>query len=94
MLKPLEEWHKRSQEALNTVTKMVVDIAQSLVACAADAKYTVDAMPPTYPYIARAALSHARRIVDKEMDWMSNAENILQSSHDMFSQRWGITHDG
>lgn len=92
--KPLEEWHRRSQEALDAVTKMVVDIAESLVATSSanTATYTVDAMPPMYSYVARAALKNIRSSTQREDGgWLRNAENVLQSSLDKYLERWSVS---
>ena len=91
MFKPLEEWYKRSHEALDTVTKMVVDIAQSLIAAspANTATHLIDTMPPMYPYIARAALRHIHSSTEREdVGWMRSAEDVLQTSLSKYLQRW------
>jgi hypothetical protein len=96
MFKPLEEWHKRSQEALDTVTKIVVDIAESLMVTspANTATHTIDAMPPTYSYIARAALRNIRNNTQREdVGWLRGAEDVLQTSLDKYFQRWGVSDD-
>jgi hypothetical protein len=96
MFKPLEEWYKRSQEALDTVTKMVVDIAKSLIAVspANTATHTVDAMPPMYPYIAHAALKHIHSSTQRQdVGWLRSAEDVLQASLDKYFQRWSVSDD-
>ncbi|EXJ89344.1 hypothetical protein A1O3_02411 [Capronia epimyces CBS 606.96] len=106
MFKRLEEWYQRSQEALDTVTKMVVDIAESLIAATATTTarnatasptntttttHTVDAMPPIYPYVARAALRHICSSAQRaDAGWLRGAENVLQASLDKYSQRWSV----
>jgi hypothetical protein len=92
----LEEWCKRSQEALDTVTKMVVDIAESLIAAspANMATHKVDAMPPMYPYIARAALRHIHSSTRREgVGWLRSAEGVLQTSLNKYFERWNVCDD-
>jgi hypothetical protein len=85
--KTLEEWHKRSREALDTVTKMVVDIAASLIV----ATQTIDVMPPIYPYIAHAALRHIRSNTQREdTSWPRSAQDVLQASLDKYRARWSV----
>lgn len=94
--KSLDEWQKRSQDALDTVTKMVIDIANNLIAPSPANTKTrlIDGMPPMYPYIARAALLHIKsRIQMEDIDWMRGAENTARISLDKYSQRWGLTED-
>jgi len=89
--KPLEKWYKRSQEALDTVTKMVVDIAEWLISSSPGnaATDTVDAMPPMYPYIARAALRNIHSSTQSEdTGWIRNAEDVLQTCLVKYLQRW------
>jgi len=96
MFKPLEEWYKRSQEALDTVTKMVVDIAESLVVASPinTATYMIDAMPPMYPYIARAALRHIHSSTQRgNVGVLRSAEDVLQTSLDRYFQRWSVSDD-
>jgi hypothetical protein len=89
----MEEWYRSSQEALDTITKMVVDIAEYLIgpSHADTATYAIDAMPPIYIYNARDALKHIHS--SSRMDdatWLRNAENVLQTSLDKYLQRWSI----
>lgn len=89
----MEGWLQRSQEALDIVTKMVVDIAETLVSAPPinGVPRIVDAMPPTYPYIARAAMRYVHRNVQREdVDWSSSAEEVLQASLGIYFQRWSI----
>ena len=92
--KSLEEWCKRSQEALDTITKMVVDIAESLIAASPvkPATHRIDAMPPMYPYIVHAALRHIHSSTQREdVSWMGSAEDVLHTSLDKFFQRWNVS---
>ncbi|KEF61058.1 uncharacterized protein A1O9_02623 [Exophiala aquamarina CBS 119918] len=93
--KPLEGWYRNSQEALETVTKIVIDIAESLLAPATanTVTFTVDAMPLVYPYNARAALKHintSTRVEDA--DWLRNADGVLKKSLDRYFERWGVSN--
>lgn len=92
--KSLDEWHKSSQDALDTVTKMVVDTAECLIAMSPTNTTTqmIDAMPPMYPYVARAALRHIRRRSQREeVSWLRSAEDVIQPSLDKYFQRWSVT---
>ena len=96
MLKPLGEWHNKSQEALDTVTKMVVDIAEFIIGGSKTntATHIVDLMPPMYPYIVHAALRHIHSSPKrKDISWLSGAEDVLQASLDRYLQRWSVNHD-
>ena len=93
--KSLEDWHKTSQKALDTVTRMVVDIADSLLTTAPASPETpsIDAMPPTYQYIVRSALEYIRnRPRVGENEWLRRAENSLQRSLHEYLHRWSV-HD-
>jgi hypothetical protein len=75
---------------------MVVDIAEPLIAAspANTATHTIDAMPPMYPYIARAALRHIRSSTQREdVGWLRSAEDVLQISLDTYFQRWSVNND-
>lgn len=90
----MEGWYRSSQEALDTVTKIVVDIAESLIAPAPanTATFTVDAMPLVYPYNARAALKHldtSTRVEDA--DWLRNADGVLKKSLVRYFKLWGVS---
>ncbi|CAH0051974.1 unnamed protein product [Clonostachys solani] len=82
-------WLVRSHEALETVAKMVIDIADLLLATPVQGTtmYMVDTMPPQYPYIARAVLGylHTRKSTE-ESDWSKKAREILQIWLDKYSQ--------
>lgn len=70
---------------------MVVDTAESLLAPTNTVTDTMDSMPPTYPYIARAALMHIGNGPQREDDgWSRNADGVLQTSLDKYSQRWDV----
>ena len=91
--KPLEAWYRSSQEALETATKIVVDVAETLVAHipATTLTFTVDAMSLVYPYNVRAAQQHlntSTRIEDT--DWLTNADRVLNKSLDRYFERWGV----
>ena len=75
---------------------MVVDIAESLIAAspANTATHMIDGMPPTYPYIARAALRHIHNSTQREdVGWLRSAEDVLQTSLDKYFQRWSVSDD-
>lgn len=82
-------WLARSHEALETVAKMVIDIADLLLATPVQstAMYMVDTMPPQYPYIARAVLGYLRtRKFTEEPEWSTKARGILQMWLDKYSE--------
>ena len=84
--KPLGEWHRTSREALDTVTKMVVDIPDSLTE--KTTVFTVDAMPPVYPYVVRAALRHIHSRSPKgDMGLLNSFKVVLRVSLDRFYER-------
>ncbi len=75
---------------------MVVDIAESLIAASptSTATYTIDAMPPIYQYIVRAALRHIQNSTGKgDVGWLSSAEDALQTSLKKYFQRWSVSND-
>lgn len=75
---------------------MVVDIAESLIAAspAKMATHMVDAMPPTYPYIAHAALRNIRSRTQREdVGWLRSAQDVLQTSLGEYFQRWSVSDD-
>jgi hypothetical protein len=75
---------------------MVVDIAESLIAASPTNTMThmIDAMPPVYPYIARAALRHIGNSTQREdVSWLRSAEDMLQTSLDKYLQRWSVSDD-
>jgi hypothetical protein len=72
---------------------MVVDIAETLIAAspANTQVQMIDAMPPIYPYIARAALKHVRNSTQREsVGWLRSAEDVLHTSLDKYFRRWGL----
>ncbi|KAN0096723.1 hypothetical protein V8E51_015528 [Hyaloscypha variabilis] len=82
--KPLEDWHKQSQQALDTVTKMVLDIAETLVTSspANQGTQTIDGMPPIH------IRSSAQR---QDVGWLGSAEDVLRMSLDRYFQRWSVS---
>jgi hypothetical protein len=90
---PQEEWNKRSQEALDTVTKMVVEIAEIPITASAANTPTkmIDSMPPIFPYIVRAALKHIHISAQREdVGWLRSEEGVLRTSLGKYFQRWGV----
>jgi hypothetical protein len=75
---------------------MVIDTAETLIATspANTATHTIDAMPPMYPYIARAARRHIHSNTQRGgVGWLRSAEDTLQTSLDKYFQRWGVSDD-
>ncbi|OKL61727.1 hypothetical protein UA08_03064 [Talaromyces atroroseus] len=86
----------RSQEALDTVTKVVVDIAESVILGfpANTATSVIDAMPPMFPYITRAALTHINnRVQNENTSWLRSDEDVLQTAINKYFQRWNVNTD-
>ncbi len=87
--KSTEEWRKNSQAALDTVTKMVIDIADSHENMV---PYPINSLTPSYAYILRAALKHVRGSTWRQNVWPRDAEERLQSSLDRSNHRWGVVN--
>lgn len=86
--KSLEEWRRSSQAALDTVTKMVDDIANSHENMA---PHPVDSLPPSYAYIVRAALQHIRHSSPwKDDAGQRVAEERLRNDLKRVNRRWGV----
>lgn len=85
--KSLEDWHSSSRAALETVTQMVVDIADSHDTITAR---VIESLPPIYLYIARAALRnlHGHTAWKHDPD-LRAAEERLRTSLELRSRRWG-----
>lgn len=83
---PLNERTKKSHDALDTATKMVVDIADSHENMA---PHLIDALPPSCVYIIQAALKH----INDSPALKSNLEfqdisKRLKASLNQFNHRW------
>ena len=79
------------------MTKIVVDIAETLIVAspANTGTQTIDAMPPIYPYIARAALRQVRSIAPTEDgSWLRSAEDVLRMSIHRYCERWSVIGQG
>ncbi|KAH8660452.1 hypothetical protein BX600DRAFT_56848 [Xylariales sp. PMI_506] len=86
--KSLEEWQASSRAALDTATKMVIDIAESHQHIVTTPE---NAMPPSYAYAVRAALQHIKvRRPSSDDAWLQGAEAQLRASLSKFNQRWGV----
>ena len=85
-LKSPDEWSYRSRAALESVTKMVEDIAAS----ESDVPLSlVDVLPPSCAYITCAALRHIRASEVKSDVWNAT-EQQLHTSLEKFRRRWGF----
>lgn len=85
---PIDGWKKKkSHDALDTVTKMVVDIADSHENMAL---HMIDALPSSCVYIIQAALKHIN-----ESPYLKNNSEFqeickrLKASLNQFNHRWG-----
>ncbi|KAI0380803.1 hypothetical protein F5Y04DRAFT_91959 [Hypomontagnella monticulosa] len=75
----LEGWSSRSDVALDTATKMVLDII--------DAHDALDITAPTYSFIVQAALKYVRGKPSWNDDaWLRGAEERLRTSLDEFNR--------
>jgi hypothetical protein len=53
----------------------------------------IDGMPPTYQYIARAALRNIHNKTGGEsIDWLKS-EEVLTTSLSRYFQRWGVSEE-
>ncbi|KAL5046500.1 hypothetical protein BDW71DRAFT_64130 [Aspergillus fruticulosus] len=77
-----------SRAALDTVTKIVSDIATARLQLSPD---RLDAYPPTYAYLVRAALQYIHEECQPLTpgSWLWEAEKQLQHSLDLLKRRWG-----
>ncbi|XXG99869.1 hypothetical protein Hte_006210 [Hypoxylon texense] len=77
----LEDWSSRSDAALNTVTKMVVDVV--------DAHDTFDLLAPSYAFMIRAALRHIHeKSYWRDDSGLLSAEERLRTSLEKFDRHW------
>ncbi|KAI1378394.1 hypothetical protein F4677DRAFT_443607 [Hypoxylon crocopeplum] len=83
-----DKWFEGSLAALDTITKMTVDIAESHENVP---PHVVDSMPPSLAYILRAALQHIHSSTRPEdPSWSQSAEGRLQGALARFNRRWGV----
>lgn len=78
-----------SRGVLDTITKMVVDIADSHEHIPS---HLLDTLPPSCASIFRAAVEHIRGngiLKGGSNLWFQSAELLLQRSLGRFSHRWG-----
>ncbi|KAF2663574.1 hypothetical protein BT63DRAFT_461301 [Microthyrium microscopicum] len=90
----MEEWHERSREALDTVSRIVIAIAGNLVTVspANSGMQMIDNMPPMYPYIARVAIRHIRdRVKTGSGSWSASAREALERSINTYFERWDVS---
>ncbi|KAH6617167.1 hypothetical protein F5144DRAFT_585644 [Chaetomium tenue] len=84
--KSLDEWCGGSQAALDTITKMVVDIADSHEHVPTE---RMDSLPPSFCYTVLSALRHIRA-KSRADTWLQEAEERLRVSLYRFDFRWGV----
>lgn len=87
---PIDEWRKKSHDALDTVTKMVVDIADSHENMA---PHLIDSLPPSCVYIIQAALKHINDSpgLNNNLGFQEIVKR-LKLSLNQFNHRWGVNH--
>ncbi|KAE8395117.1 hypothetical protein BDV23DRAFT_169123 [Aspergillus alliaceus] len=83
-----EERKRRSNDTLDTVTNMVIDIAGSHVNMS---PHLIDLLPPSCVYITRAALKHIHdNAALKYEKWLWETDKQLEILLDQFGHRWGF----
>jgi len=88
----LEGWQKSSLAALDTVTKMVIDIAE--YHHSSMPPDSIDTTPPSHIYIVRAAIKHMHtRPYNESVLWLESAEDTLQLYLNKFYRRWDVVLD-
>jgi hypothetical protein len=86
--KTVDKWLEGSHAALNTITKITLDIADSHDNMH---PHMMETLPPSCAYIIRAALRHIRsRPSPEDPHWLQNAEERLQSSLAQMCHRWSV----
>lgn len=80
-----DEWLNHSHAALDTATKMMVDIAASQSSLSL---VSMDAVPPLSKFVTRAAIRHVRDSRDGS-DEMGDGEKQLKMSLQRLQRRWG-----
>ena len=84
--KSLDEWRGGSQAALDTITKMVVDIADSHEHVPPE---RMDSLPPSFCYDVLLAVRHIHTKPHTDT-WLREAEERLRGSLYRFEHRWGV----
>jgi len=81
-----EQWLKSSRAALESITKMVQDIAISHNGVSFP---DLDTLPPSCAFVARAALRHVDSIGANGDQWeRARTSEQLQRSWEKFDHRW------
>lgn len=87
----LEEWKISSQAALDTATRMVMDIAECHGGLSAE---FVNSTPPSHIYIVRASLRHMyNRAGSGDIPWSPDSEEQLHFYFNQFNRRWGVVYN-
>ncbi|KAF5012134.1 hypothetical protein FDECE_1783 [Fusarium decemcellulare] len=87
---PVEEWRKRSKIALDTATKLVLDVAESNDALNPGI-YPFSSISLGYSYMIQAALTHIYGKPGwKDDDWLSSAEQQLRSTLSQYNRYWNV----
>ncbi|KAH8883452.1 hypothetical protein GQ53DRAFT_699301 [Thozetella sp. PMI_491] len=91
-LQSLEEWQKTSLAALDTVTIMIIDIAECHGSNITPA--SIISIPPNHIFIICAAMKHMRmRCCDGGAPWPESAEGRLRLYLENFCHHWGAVYD-
>jgi endonuclease V-like protein UPF0215 family len=89
MHKPSHDWLDIPHAALDTVTKVVGDIA---IAQSRTTLPMIDMQPPSAALIIRAALKHIHDSKVKSDEWEA-VEKQLKMALQLYHQRWGVSID-
>lgn len=87
--KSQEQWRDSSRAALDSITKMVQDIAMSHNAVSFA---ELDTLPPSCAFVIRAALRHVDNTGVGGDQWdRARTSDQLQISREKFDHRWNAT---
>ncbi len=85
--KELEEWQKTSKVALDTLMKIMIDVAHFHYT--KDIHPSIKSLSPTSLYTFRVSMKHLRRDgAERDDVWKWNFEALSRIIHD-FQRRWG-----
>jgi len=86
--KMMEEWHKSSLAALDTISRIMVDIAYSHSRNLTQSN--IDALPPACLYILLASLEHISIKANQNDEVLRRDREALINMAAQFKRRWSI----